>query len=53
MDELRRLSDGRNATANDQLIKLASEQEDLDELRRLADKGSATAAEVLMELTAD
>ncbi|MDX3690131.1 hypothetical protein PV726_07270 [Streptomyces europaeiscabiei] len=51
--ELRRLSDGGNATATDQLIELATEQDNLDELRRLADRGNATAAEQLAELTAE
>ncbi|WP_221740718.1 hypothetical protein [Streptomyces sp. RP5T] len=51
--ELRRLSDGGDATATDELIQLATEHEDLEELRRLAARGNAVAADQLAELTSD
>ena len=53
MDELRRLADGGNATAADQLIELATERGDVDELQRLADAGNATAADQLEELRSE
>jgi hypothetical protein len=53
LEELRRLSDSGNATATDQLIELATEQDNMDELRRLADRGNITAAEQLRQLTTE
>ena len=53
MNELRRLADGGNTDAADQLIELATELDDMNELRRLAGKGNTTAAEQLSELTGE
>ncbi|MFF0016415.1 hypothetical protein [Streptomyces sp. NPDC005374] len=45
---------GRPQGKADELIQLATEQDDLDELRRLVARGSTTAAaEQLAELTPD
>nr|WP_296773708.1 hypothetical protein [Rhodococcus sp. (in: high G+C Gram-positive bacteria)] len=48
--ELRRLADAGSSDATDQLIEVATEQENLAELRRLADGGNSDAADQLSEL---
>ena len=52
-DELRRLAEGGDSDAIDQLVELAGEEGDVAELRRLADQGSRDAVDELVQLAID
>ncbi|MET7721606.1 hypothetical protein [Streptomyces mirabilis] len=53
LSALRERAEHGDTSATDELIELATEQDNMDELRRLADQGNTTAAEQLAELTAE